>query len=52
MSIEPDWKAHLLVYSKDQFACGVLEGQVTDEHYRVMDRVIYYRDRIYLVAYS
>ena len=27
MRIEPDWKAHLLVeYSKDRFACEVLEG--------------------------
>ena len=53
MGIELDWKAHLLVeYSKDRFACEVLEGQLTDDHYRVMDGSIYYRDQLYLVANS
>ena len=51
MSIAPDWKAHLLVeYSKDWITCKVLEGRVIDDRCRVMDEVIYYEDRIYLVV--
>ena len=53
MSIDADWRAQLLVeYSKDQFACEALVGQVTDHWYRVMDEVIYYRDQIFLTANS
>ena len=39
-------------YSKDQFAREVLDGQVTDDRYRVMDEIIYYRDRIFLTEGS
>jgi hypothetical protein len=53
MSICQDWKAQLLVeYSKDRRACEVLEGTHADERYRVMDEVIYYKGRIYLVPNS
>ena len=49
MSVDTDWKARLLVeYSKDRFACEILDGQVTDERFRVMDEVIYYRDQVLL----
>ena len=45
MSLDADWRARLLVeYSKDKFGCEVLDGQVTDDRYRVMDEIIYYRD--------
>jgi hypothetical protein len=50
MDISTDWKAHLLVeYSKKKIACEVMDGQVIDERYRVLDDVIFYKDRIYLV---
>jgi hypothetical protein len=35
MDICTDWKAHLLVeYSKNKFACEVMDGQVVDDRYR------------------
>ena len=39
-------------YSKDRSACEVLDGQVTDDRYRVIDEIIYYRDRIFLTEGS
>jgi hypothetical protein len=53
MDICIDWKAHLLVeYSKNKFACEVMDEQVIDDRYRVFDDVIFYKDRIYLVLES
>jgi hypothetical protein len=53
MDISEDWKSLLLVeYSKNKFVYEVLDGQVTDDRYRVVDDVIYYKDRIYLVPGS
>jgi hypothetical protein len=53
MEISADWKSHLLVeYSKNKFACEVLDRQVQDDKYRVIDNVIFYKDRIYLVPNS
>ena len=53
MSLDTDWRARLLVeYSKDCFACEILDGQVTGDGYRVMDEIIYYRDRIFLTVGS
>ena len=53
LEISTDWKSHLLVeYSKNRFACEILDGQVQDDMYRVIDDVIYYKDRIYLVSES
>jgi len=50
MSICHDWKAQLLLkYSKDRRACEILEGTHADDRYRVMDEVIYYKGRIFLV---
>ena len=44
MEISADWKSHLfLEYSKNKFACEILEGQVQDDRYRVMDDVIFYK---------
>ena len=52
-SIDTDWKAQLLVeYSKDRFTCEMLDGQVTDERYRVMDGVIFCWDKIFLTRDS
>ena len=51
--MDADWKAQLLVeYSKDEFACDILDGVVLDERFRVMDEFIYYKDRIYLAKNS
>lgn len=48
--ISTDWKAHLLVeYSKNIFACELMEGQVQDDQYKVVDDIIYYKNQIYLV---
>jgi hypothetical protein len=53
MDICTDWKAHLLVeYSKNKFSCEVMDGQVVDDRYWVLDDVIFYKDRIYLVPES
>jgi hypothetical protein len=50
MEISVEWKALLLVeYSKNRFACEILDGQVSDDRYRVIDNIIYYKDQIYLV---
>ena len=48
-----DWKSHLLVeYSKNKFACEVMDGNIQDDWYRVIDDVIFYKDRVYLVPDS
>jgi hypothetical protein len=53
MENSTDWKSHLLVeYSKNKFACEVMDGQIHDDRYRVIDDVIFYKDRVYLVPYS
>jgi hypothetical protein len=53
MKISVDWKSHLLVeYSKNKFACEVMDGQIQDDWYRVIDDVIFYKDRVYLVSDS
>jgi hypothetical protein len=53
MEISADWKSHLLVeYSKNKFACEVMDGQIQDDRYRVIDDVIFYKDRVYLVPDS
>jgi hypothetical protein len=47
---QADWKSHLLVeYSKNKFACEVMDRSVQDDRYKVVDDIIYYKDRIYLV---
>jgi hypothetical protein len=53
MEISTDWKSYLLVeYSKNKFACEVMDGQVHDDRYRVIDDVIFYKDKVYLVPNS
>jgi hypothetical protein len=45
MEISTDWKSHLLVeYSKNKFACEILDGQVQDDRYRVIDGIIFYKN--------
>eukprot|EP00253_Pinus_taeda_P021801 PITA_21801 len=53
MSLDIDWRARIILeYYKDRFACEVLDGQVLDDRYRVVDEIIYYRDRIFLIEGS
>jgi hypothetical protein len=53
MEISADWKSHLLVeYSKNKFACEVMDGQIHDDRYRVIGDVKLYKDRVYLVPNS
>jgi hypothetical protein len=53
MEISVDWKSHVLVeYSKNKFACEVMDGKIQDDWYRVIDDVIFYKDRVYLVPDS
>jgi hypothetical protein len=48
-----DLKAHLLVeYSKNRFACDLIDGQVQDDRYRIIDDIIYYKGIIFLVPES
>ena len=51
--ISVDWKAHLLVeYSKNKFACEVMDRQVINDNFRIMDDIIYYKGWIFLVPKS
>jgi hypothetical protein len=51
--ISADWKSELLVeYSKRKFACEVMDNNVQDDRYKVVDDIIYYKDHIYLVPES
>jgi hypothetical protein len=48
-----DWKEHLIVeYAKDQFTCQLLDGQIQDDNFRVINDLIYYKGRIFLVPGS
>jgi hypothetical protein len=47
MEISAYWKSYLLVkYSKNKFACELMDGQIQDDQYRVIDNVIFYKDRV------
>jgi hypothetical protein len=51
--ISADWRSQLLVeYSKNAHACQIMDGQLQDERYKVLNDIIYYKDRIYLVPES
>jgi hypothetical protein len=51
--ISTNWNSHFLVeYSKNRFACDLMDGHIQDDMYIVVDDIIYYRDRIYLVHES
>jgi hypothetical protein len=51
--VSVDWKDHMVMeYTKDQFACQLLDGQVQDDNFKVMNDLIYYKDRIFLVPGS
>jgi hypothetical protein len=45
-----DWKDHLVMeYAKDQFACQLLDGQVQDDNFRIINDLIYYKGRFFLI---
>jgi hypothetical protein len=51
--ISTDWKSILLVeYSRNTFTCELIEGIIQDDMYKVVDEIIYYKDKIYLVPES
>jgi hypothetical protein len=51
--IAVDWKSSLLVeYSKNTFAGELIDGNIQDDRYTVVDDIIYYKGRIYLVLES
>ena len=53
MAIAKNWKDMLLVeYAKDKFSCDVLYGLIEDDNCIVLNGLIYYKGRIYLVRYS
>jgi hypothetical protein len=51
--VSVDWKDHLVMeYAEDQFACQLLDGQVQDDNFKVINDLIYYEDQIFLVPGS
>ena len=42
----------LVEYSKNKFACELLDRQIQDDRYRIVDDIIYYKNRIYLIPES
>ena len=42
----------MVEYSKNKFACELLDGQIQDDKYRIVDDIIYYKNRLYLVLES
>ena len=52
MDITKNWKDMLLVeYAKDKITCDVLDGIMGDYNYIILNGMIYYKGRIYLVQY-
>jgi hypothetical protein len=52
-NISVDWKAHLLVeYSKNRFACQLMDGKIQDDNFKVINDIIYYKEQIFLVPKS
>ena len=52
-SIDPYWRSQLLVeYSKDLFSCRVLDDQLSDGRYVMVDGVIYFQGRVFLTRAS
>jgi hypothetical protein len=39
-------------YAKDQFACQLMDGKIQDDNFRVINDLIYYKGRIFLVPRS
>ena len=53
MDVVENWKAILEVeYAKDKFSCEIFYGTNHDDRYKVLEGIIYYKYRIYLVTSS
>lgn len=53
IELAEDWKAHLSAeYAKNQFACALANRLIQDDTYKIVDDIIYYKDKIYLVPES
>jgi hypothetical protein len=39
-------------YSKNKFECELMDGKIHDDRFRVLDDLIYYKGRIYVVLES
>ena len=42
----------MVEYSKDKFSCKLLDGQIQDDRYGVIDDIIYYKNIIFFVLES
>ena len=50
MDIKENWKAILEVeYAKDKLYCEIFDGTNHDDRYKVLEHIIYYKYRIYLI---
>jgi hypothetical protein len=48
-----DWKDHLVTeYARNQFACQIMDRQIQDNNFRIVDGLVYYKGRIFLVPES
>ena len=48
-----NWRSQLLVqYSKNTHACQIIDVILQDDQYKVMNDIIYYKNKIYLVSES
>lgn len=53
VEITADWKQQIIVeYAKNQFATSLVEGTLHDERYQLLDDLIHYKGRIFLVLDS
>ena len=53
MDVAENWKTTLEVeYAKDKFSCELFYGTNHDDRYKVLEGIIYYKYRIYLVPSS
>ena len=53
MDAAENWKATLEVeYAKDNFSCELFDGNNNNDRYKVLEGIIYYKYRIYLVPSS
>ena len=53
MDVAENWKDTLEVeYAKDKFSCEIFDGNNHDDMYKMLEGIIYYKVRIYLVPNS
>jgi hypothetical protein len=45
IGVTTDWKDHLVMeYAEDKFSCHLLDEQVQDEYFKVINDLIYYKE--------